>query len=90
MEKQKNFCWGVAQLPDDEHGGNHANADKQPALPAVMAGQKGKRCPCVVGANQVEEAGDGAQSPYSKMFRIHCLVIWSTKISSAAQISQGQ
>src|SRR5574344_1315171 len=55
--------WIFAQLPHDEHRCHHANADKQPALPAAVVGQKRKRRARVVRTHDVEKAGDGRAVP---------------------------
>ncbi len=91
MEKQKNFCWGclrscqmmstVAITP--------MPTNSQRCQPSWLA-RKENAAPVLWARTRLKKLVMGAQSPYSKMFRIHCLVIWSTKISSAAQISQGQ
>jgi hypothetical protein len=63
----------LAQLPDDEHGGNHADGHEQPALPAAAARKKGEGSARVVRAHDVEEAGDGSPVPILVVAQNHLL-----------------
>ncbi len=89
--KQNSFCVGcLRSCQMIKHGGHHANAHKQPALPAAVVGQEAEGRTRVVRAHDVEEAGD--RGPVAQLVVAQDPLSWSTGRgnTASAQASQGQ
>ena len=80
----------TAQHPDDEAGGEDAEADEEPALPAGAPARNENAAPVLCTRTRLKNEVTVRLSPSSKKPMISAFVNWSSRITASAIASQGQ